>query len=266
MRFDVTGIRNNMKKTLLIGVFFVWVIAGAFAQDSKNVRLAIVFIGNSITQGKGGPAGLPPPLHAVEYLRAQKGVEQVSFANIGKSGSTTVDWLPGSGKYAQLVKQKADSLFAEKDCYPVFSLKLGTNDSAMEGPNGAPVSREAYRQNMQMIINDLLDRYPGCKVVVNFPIWYSENTYNRSKYLAEGLGRLESYFPELESMIKDYASRRPGLVFKGDTRAFKHFKKNYLKLLKPENGQQGTFYLHPNEEGVGILGRYWGKAIARAVL
>lgn len=39
-----------------------------------------------------------------------------------------------------------------------------------------------------------------------------------------------------------------------------------MKLFKPENGQAGTSYLHPNEAGVKVLGTYWGKAIGKAVL
>ncbi|KAA0989831.1 GDSL-type esterase/lipase family protein [Dyadobacter aurulentus] len=229
-------------------------------------KLSIVFIGNSITQGKGGANGFPPPTHAVNYLKEQKGVDDVAFVNVGKSGSTTVDWLPGSGKYFILATKAADSLFAKKDHQLIFSMKLGTNDSAIEGPNGAPVAKEDYRKNMQTIISELLGKYPGCKVVVQHPIWYSTNTYNRSKYLEEGLERLKTYIPELDAMVKDYDNTNPGLVFKGDTKAFKYFKKNHLKLFKPENGQQGVFYLHPNEEGVAVLGRYWGKAIAKAVL
>ncbi|MCE6992989.1 GDSL-type esterase/lipase family protein [Dyadobacter sp. CY323] len=229
-------------------------------------KIAIVFIGNSITQGKGGDNGFPPPTHAVNYLKEQKGVESVMFVNVGRSGSTTLDWLPGSGKYFVLATKAADSLFAQKDHQLVFSMKLGTNDSAMEGPNGAPVSKENYKKNMQAIINELLTKYPGSKVVIQHPIWYSTNTYNRSKYLEEGLERLKSYIPELNAMVKEYKDTNPDRVFKGDTKAFKYFEKHARELFKPENGQQGVFYLHPNVEGVAILGQYWGKAIAKAVL
>ncbi|TLU98844.1 GDSL-type esterase/lipase family protein [Dyadobacter luticola] len=247
--------------------FFAFLLAFLVAgQVFSQKKLSVVFIGNSITQGKGGDNGLPPPTHAVNYLKAQKGVDDVLFANIGRSGSTTVDWLPGSGKYAPLISGAADSLFQKKDHQLVFSIKLGTNDSAIEGPNGAPVSKENYKKNVQTIINDLLTKYPSCKVVVHHPIWYSTNTYNRSKYLAEGLARLESYIPELDALISEYSKFNPGQVFKGDTKAFKYFKKHAKELFKPENGQAGVFYLHPNEEGVGVLGKYWGKAIAKRVL
>lgn len=235
-------------------------------QAQKAQNLAIVFIGNSITQGKGGPDGFPPPTHAVNYLKEQKGVQDVAFANLGRSGSTTLDWLPESGKYFVKVIEAADSLFLKKDHQLVFSMKLGTNDSAIQGPNGSPVSKEDYKKNMQTIISTLLKKYPGSKVIVHHPIWYSTNTYNGSKYLKEGLDRLETYIPEIDGMISDYKTSDPGRVFKGDTKAFKYFKKHYLKLLKPEKGQQGTFYLHPNEEGVVILGKFWAKAIEKRML
>jgi lysophospholipase L1-like esterase len=249
-------LKINLLSIILLVAF------NAFSQS----RLSIVFIGNSITQGKGGDNGFPPPTHAVNYLKEQKGVEDVVFANIGKSGSTTLDWLPGSGKYAPLVTTAADSLFLKKDRQLVFSMKLGTNDSAIEGPNGSPVSKEDYRKNLETIINALLTKYPGSKVVVHHPIWYSTNTYNRSKYLAEGLERLKSYIPELDAMVKGYETSYPDRVFKGDTKAFKYFRKHSKELFKPENGQQGIFYLHPNEAGVAVLGKYWGKAIAKALL
>lgn len=233
---------------------------------SAQTRLSIVFIGNSITQGKGGDNGFPPPTHAVNYLKAQKRVEDVLYANAGRSGSTTVDWLPGTGKYFALATTAADSLYLRKDHQLLFSIKLGTNDSAIQGPNGSPVSKEDYKKNMQTIISDLLKRYPGSKVIVHHPIWYSTNTYNRSKYLAEGLERLQTYVPELDAMISEYKTTDPGRVFKGDTKAFKYFKKHHIKLFKPENGQQGVFYLHPNVEGVAVLGEFWGKAIRKNLL
>ncbi|MBE9460856.1 GDSL-type esterase/lipase family protein [Dyadobacter subterraneus] len=250
----------NLKPTLLL----LLITLTTYAQ--KNQNLAIVFIGNSITQGKGGPDGFPPPTHAVNYLKEQKGVQDVVFANLGRSGSTTLDWLPGSGKYFVKVIEAADSLFLKKDHQLVFSMKLGTNDSAIQGPNGSPVSREDYKKNMQTIISTLLKKYPGSKVIVHHPIWYSTNTYNSSKYLQEGLDRLETYIPEIDGMISEYKTSDPGRVFKGDTKAFKYFKKHYLQLLKPEKGQQGTFYLHPNEEGVVVLGKFWGKAIEKRIL
>ncbi|WP_221390350.1 GDSL-type esterase/lipase family protein [Dyadobacter sp. NIV53] len=282
---------KNTTTTFFISLLFLTLTTLTNAQNKTN--LAIVFIGNSITQGKGGDKGLPPPTHAVNFLKEQKEVGDLSFVNVGRSGSTTVDWLPGSrqtgsrqtgsrqtgsrqtgsrqtgsrqtngGKLFVLATKAADSLYAQKDHQLLFSMKLGTNDSAIEGPNGSPVSKEQYKKNMQTIISELLIRYPGSKVIIHHPIWYSENTYNSSKYLKEGLERMKSYIPEIDELVSEYKKSEPGRVFKGDTKAFKYFKKHAVRLFKPENGQAGTFYLHPNEEGVGVLGKYWGKAIGK---
>jgi lysophospholipase L1-like esterase len=255
-----------MKIKITSAFLVLFLIISTFLKAQTKTNLAIVFIGNSITQGKGGGNGLPPPTHAVNYLKEQKKAGDIAFVNVGRSGSTTVDWLPETGKLFTLATKAADSLYRLKDHELVFSMKLGTNDSAIEGPNGSPVSKEIYQKNMQTIVSELLTKYPGSKVVIHHPIWYSENTYNRSKYLKEGLERLKTYIPEIDGLVHEYKTSYPGRVFKGDSKAFKHFKKNYLKLFKPENGQAGTFYLHPNEEGVKVLGRYWGKAIGKAVL
>jgi len=249
----------NLTPTLLL----LLITLTTQAQKARN--LAIVFIGNSITQGKGGPNGFPPPTHTVQFLREQKGVQDVVYANWGRSGSTTLDWLPGSGKYFVKTMEAADSMYMKKDHQLLFSMKLGTNDSAIQGPNGSPVSKEDYRKNMQTIISTLLKKYPGSKVIVHHPVWYSTNTYNSSKYLEEGLDRLETYISEIDGLISDYKTSEPGRVLKGDTKAFGYFKKHHLQLLKPEKGQQGTFYLHPNEEGTIVLGKFWAKAIEKRI-
>lgn len=247
-------------------VFFLLVTVASFSQNANSGKFAIVFIGNSITQGKGGPSGFPPPTYAVNYLKTQKGVDDVLMVNLGKSGSTTVDWLPSTGTLFTKVIQAADTLYSKKDLQLIFSLKLGTNDSAIQGPNGSPVSKEQYRQNLHTIVSEILNKYPGSKVIIHHPIWYSENTYNSSKYLKEGLDRLITYIPEIDGLIADYKTSDPDRVFKGDTKAFKYFKKHAQKLFTPEKGQQGVFFLHPNEAGVAVLGEYWGKAIAKVIL
>lgn len=143
---------------------------------------------------------------------------------------------------------------------------LGTNDSAISGPNGAPVSPDEYRANLKTIADSLFARYPDCRIVINHPIWYSENTANgHSTYMHEGLTRLQSYFDEIDVLIKNYKSSRPNHVFLGDTKAFKYFEKHYQTDLCEETGPHGKFYLHPNEKGAVELGNYWGKAIAKAL-
>jgi hypothetical protein len=63
--------------------------------------------------------------------------------------------------------------------------------------------------------------------------------------------------------VKNYSKTNAGQVFTGDKYAFRYFEKHHLTHMKHENGQQGIFYLHPNEKGSNELGRFWGKAIAK---
>lgn len=225
-------------------------------------NLNIVFIGNSITHG----AGLKdfktesPPNETCAYLQKQSGVGRVTFANMGFSGHTTVDFLPATAKDFPKVEDAARA-FTDQSAQLVFSVILGTNDSAIKGPNGAPVSPENYELNLKAIADQLLADFPGCKIIFHHPTWYSPNTHNHSTYLQEGLDRLQTYFPKIKDLVKSYAKSHPGQVFAGDQDAFKFFKNHAETYLQHENGADGIFYLHPNKEGAAILGDYWAKAI-----
>ncbi len=240
-------------------------VATLHAQSRKQ-NLNLIFIGNSITHGAqlDNPTTEAPPVIASNYLRAQPNIGTVTFSNQGYSGFTTVDFLP-STKTVFKKAEEAARTFADQQALLIFSIKLGTNDSAIKGPNGSPVSPDDYRRNLKIIADSLLKEFPGSIILFQHPIWYSPNTYNGAKYLEEGLLRLQSYIPQIDGLVKDYNSTFPNRVFVGDTNAFKYFKKNYLTDLKPENGHQGTFYLHPNKQGAIILGTFWGKAIYKVV-
>jgi lysophospholipase L1-like esterase len=243
--------------TLLISAVFV-----AFKfPDYKKVN--IVFIGDSITQG-GNKAAFQPSVYAVTYLRDKLPAVTVNEANAGVSGRTTLDFLPGQKDFNKAVKA-ADTLYADKDAQLLFSIMLGTNDSAMKGPHGAPVAPQDYKHNLGIIIDTLLQRYPNSKIVLNHPLWYSPNTYNGAMYLAEGLARLQTYFSEIDGLVKNYKLTNPGHVFIGDKAGFSYFKKNYADAFKQEQGRQGVFYLHPNEQGASGLGALWGKAIYKVL-
>jgi hypothetical protein len=84
-------------------------------------------------------------------------------------------------------------------------------------------------------------------------------------YLQEGLSRLESYVPKLDSLVTAYAVTNPKKVFVGDKKAFSYFRKHHPSELIPEKGKQGTFYLHPNKKGAATLGEFWGRAIERVI-
>lgn len=239
---------------------FLFTAHTGFSQVKKAVH--IVFIGNSITQGV--MLDKAPPAYAIDYLQAKDLPYAISWSNQGVSGFTTVNFLPETNTVFPKVEAAAKE--APEDALLIFSVKLGTNDSAEEGPLGSPVSPEAYYKNLKTISDRLLADFPGCKIIFQRPLWYSPNTYNGSRYLAGGLARLQSYFPQIERLIKSYAKTHPGQAFAGDKKGFAYFRTHHLTDLKPEEGKQGTFYLHPNEKGAKALGELWGKAIEAQIL
>ena len=249
----------DFKKNSYLG--FLMILGLCAFHFSIKQRFNIIFIGDSITQGND--AATAPPVFASSYLEQKFGFGLVKFSNQGVSGRTTLDFLPSTATHFRDVMKAADNFYADKQAALIFSIMLGTNDSAIEGPNGSPVSSSTYGNNMKIIIDRLLKDYPDSKIIIHYPIWYSPNTYNRSKYLQEGLTRLQTYFPVIDALVKNYSKTYPGHVFTGDKHAFKYFKDHHLTHMKHENGQQGIFFLHPNEIGSNELGRFWGKAISK---
>ena len=250
-----------MKKLL----FIILLLASTTAFGQKH-KLNVVYIGDSITQGVqlDDPATEAPPAKASAWLRKQKGIANVTFSNNGISGFTTVDFLPATNTVFNKAEQAA-SAFTDKQADLIFSIMLGTNDSAVIGPHGSPVSPGQYHDNLKAIIDRLLQDFPKAKVIIQLPLWYSPDTYNGAKYLQEGLTRLQSYFPQIKKLVGEYASTDPKHVFESDAKAFDYFSKNYLTDLIPEQGRQGTFYLHPNKKGTEALGTFWGKSIYRII-
>lgn len=246
----------NIKK------LFTCLLLAIIAHSVAARDIHLVFIGNSITYGawltdRNHDA---PPAEAARYV-AQATGRRVDFRNCGVSGLTTLNFVPASGAFFQSVVNAADTLMENKGEL-LFSISLGTNDSASSGTWGAPVAKEQYYTNLRAIIEGLFEHFPKCKVVVQSPIWYSANTYNGAMYLKAGQERLQSYRPMILQLVKDYERLRPGRVFLGDTEAYNHFK-DKPELFVPEQGNAGTFYLHPTKEGARILGDFWGKAIVK---
>lgn len=227
-------------------------------------KQVVVFIGDSITWGAGLYPDIAPPAMAYAYLstRLPKGLV---YSNQGHNGFTTLDFLPkAEGAYQQAVTATT-SLRKDSSMSLLFSIMLGTNDSADFGTNGAAASPETYKANMKTIVDSLLARFPHCKIILQFPIYYSPNTYNRARYMETGLQRLQSYFPQIDTLTSAYQSTHPGQVFEGDTTAFHYFREHYLDLCRPEEGKAGNFYLHPNEKGAEVLGNFWGKSILHII-
>jgi len=243
---------------LLLLLFF------GFKAAAQQRNLHIVFIGNSITHGAGlqHPGQDAPPVKAAQFLNRMGRFGKVSISNQGHSGYTTLDFLPGTVTYKE-VEQTAHS-FGSENALLVFSIMLGTNDSAIKGTHGAPVNTTDYRHNLKTIMDSLLNEFPECVVVINHPLWYSPNTYNGAQYLQVGLDRLQSYLPVIDSLVNEYKVARQH-VFLGDTKAFNYFRRKHLTDFQAEQGHQGTFYLHPNAKGAERLGRFWAKAIAKCL-
>jgi len=251
---------------LLTSLLAAFYFLSASAQ-SEGKNLDIVFIGNSITQGVqlDNPNESAPPAFANAHIRSLEGITSSRFLNRGKSGYTTINFLPwGDGEFSKVVAATKE-FHTDNTRLLVFSISLGTNDSAEEGPRGAPLSPEQYIINIKAITDQLLKDFPGSKVVLQQPIWYSTTTYNRSRYLSAGLARLQSYFPELKKLVSLYSQTNPGQVLMGDTKAFDYFKANHLTDLIPEKGNAGTFYLHPNKKGAEALGKFWAEGIHYAL-
>jgi len=250
---------NKLVIPVLLTILF------AFSQPPR--RIAIIFIGDSITQARGlrNPTDSAPPVIATKTLQGKFRKADIHFSNQGRSGFTTVDFLPATHKAWPDVVAAAKSLQTSPDIELLFSIMLGTNDSAEKGPNGSPVSPEKYRANLQLIIDSLLAAFPHSRIVINDPLWYSENTHNTSRYMAEGLARLKTYLPQLEALVKENKTLHPRQVFSGDHSAFNALRQDSLALYRHETGPMGTFYLHPNEKGSAVLGEHWAKAIKKVL-
>jgi len=261
---------NFLKRSFVpLVTFFALVLSVVNVQGKKSekkIDFDLIFIGNSITYGAfvNNQKKDAPPAIASQYLRNKKEISSVSFVNQGRCGATTVDYLPANSAFKE-VCNVAKEMHTDSAHLLVFSIKLGTNDSAIEGPTGSPVSRDNYRKNMKQIIDELLIRFPDSKIVLQQPIYYTQNTQNGAKYLAEGLTRLQTYFPELKSLVKSYSKTHKDRVFLGNQRCFDYFKINFQTDMAPENGKQGVFYLHPNKKGSFKLGEFWGESIYKVL-
>jgi lysophospholipase L1-like esterase len=150
----------KLKIKLFASVLLLICFTAALGQNNKR-DINIVFIGNSITQGVQlkDRATEAPPATAVAWLREHKKLDTVEFSNQGHSGYTTLDFLPGAGITFTNVEAAARA-FTNQQALLVFSIKLGTNDSAVQGPHGAPVSPENYINNLKTIADRLLADFP----------------------------------------------------------------------------------------------------------
>lgn len=227
--------------------------------DGKGYN--IIYIGNSITYGAlhADRKLTAPPVVATDV--AAKRLKSINgFTNCGRSGATTVDFLPSRNRDFKRVEKAVAEHQSKNDGQFVFSFMLGTNDSASTGPTGAPVSNEDYKKNILTIVSRLREMCPGAIFVLQRPVWYSPNTYNGARYLVAGLNRATDYVNVLVELANENSD-----IYLGDCDSYDLFKLEYKKYMFAEPGNAGTFYLHPNEEGAKKLGKNWAKAIVAAI-
>jgi len=239
----------------------------AAAKRSYN----IVFIGNSITFGAlhEHPELTAPPVQCARWLSAQEDVDTVYFANCGRSGKTTYHFLPNAADvvpagdktyFPEVVAQTSEIVKAHPGLPLVFSIMLGTNDT-VERTRNKHTEPDAYAQNLCIIIDSLLTRWPDAHVVLNKPIWYWPDyvTKNGSVASKKSLKLIDIYY----NMFARVKSRcKPGHVHIGDHEAFTYFEQHYLTDVTEEKDSRGrSYWLHPNEQGARRLAEFWGNAL-----
>jgi lysophospholipase L1-like esterase len=254
---------TKLHKELIFVLVLLFAFSMAELSDKpfiKKLNLDIVYIGNSITQGTqlGNPDEEAPPAKASQYLSRKSGIGHVAFLNQGRSGSTTEDYLPGESGALNDVIATTRKFHYDNKRLLIFTISLGTSDDS-------PVGEAQYQKDLKSIGDKLLTEFPECKIVFLQPIWYSPVTFSSAKYMEEGLAKLQSYFPELQSLVTNYSQIKPGQIFLGDIKAFAYFRNNYLTELIPESGNARSFYLHPNKKGALVLGKLWGEAIYQSI-
>ena len=229
------------------------------SEQNDVLPINLLFIGNSITAGATlSSAGTQaPPIVCRQLVQQATGVT-TNVYNGGHSGITTLGFLPGRNDFTRVV----DAAKAYKNSNGgliYFSIMLGTNDSACTTTEGAPVSPDTYKNNIKKIIDGLIAAVPTCKIILNYPIWYSPNTYNSAKYLQEGLDRLHSYYPYIDAIVAEYDQ-----VYAGNRNVWEFFEDNKVLFTK-ESGNAGDFFLHPNVYGAQRLAEIWTNSLLELI-
>lgn len=234
------------------------VMGSAWAQKEYN----IVFIGNSITFGATHqvPKKTNPTVSCVKYLKEQ-GLT-VHSKNMGKSGKTSRDFLPGrKGYWGSTKKAAAELAEAYPEAQMVFSIMLGTNDAAIR-PKKKCWNDDIFRKSMTTIIDSLEAIYPQAVFVLHQDPYFSPNMEKESgsKMDENSLKQVQSYWKVDQALAKERKN-----VFLGSDEIYAFFAQNYKEMMTPEEGLQGTFYLHPNAAGSAELGKLWGKALTKVL-
>lgn len=254
-RYDVNG-----NPYVSLGRFQVYrAVEGDPNPIDQNANINLLFIGNSITAGAtlSSPSTQAPPIVCGQLVGQATGV-QTNVYNGGHSGITTFGFLPGRDDFTRMLAA-ARAFQKNNGGLIYFSIMLGTNDSACSGTEGAPVNPDIYGNNIRTIINKLIESVPDCKILLNYPIWYSPSTYNGAKYLQEGLDRLRSYYPVLDAIVEEYDQ-----VYAGKRDVWEYFENNFAMFTR-ESGNAGYFYLHPNANGAVRLAEIWTNSLLELI-
>lgn len=254
-RYDANG-----NPFVSLGRFQVYrAVEGEAEPIDPKENINLLFIGNSITAGATlrYASTQAPPIVCRSLVEEATGVT-TNVYNGGHSGITTFGYLPGRDDFKRIVSN-AKALRKANGGLIYICIMLGTNDSACSGTEGAPVAPDTYKDNIKTIINKLIEAVPDCKIVLNYPIWYSPSTYNGAKYLQEGLDRLHSYYPVLDAVVAEY-----GQVYAGNRGVWEYFENNKA-LFTRESGNAGDFYLHPNVDGAKRLAEIWAKSLLKLI-
>lgn len=140
--------------------FFIFIACCATIVSAQQTN--IVFIGNSITQGVilDNPLEEAPPVQAIRWL-VQEISGKIEFRNCGVSGLTTVNFLPSANTFFTKVKAAADELSRKSGGILLFSIMLGTNDSALQGNHKLRMQPEQFYTNIKTITDEFLRLYPA---------------------------------------------------------------------------------------------------------
>ena len=248
-----------MKK--LVCLLVMLSMACAVMAQSRKATCNLIYIGDSITEGvlHADKSQTAPPVLSAAMVGKMLS-RDINFRNCGRSGATTVDFLPSEQRDFVRVEKAIKDIQSLSYEPIIFSILLGTNDSANFGPKGSPVSNEDYERNLMTLINRIRALCPNALFVLQRPIWYSPNTHNNSQYLVAGQKRMVAY----SDVLIDMASKNAD-IYLGDNEAFDYFQTKHRKYMFAEDGKAGTFYLHPNEAGAKKLARFWSEAIVKSI-
>ncbi len=141
----------------------------------------------------------------------------------------------------------------------IFSIMLGTNDSANKGPRGAPISPERYEKDMRQIVDALTKSYPNCMIFIHHPTWYSKNTHNTADYEGDSAhDRLLSYMPIIDKLVAEDAKNTPRHVYAGDTDAYDPLRKGMGNRTLSATREEWNFLPAPQCEGSRVAGQILG--------